>query len=641
MAHQSHLPQGWRHLSAPLVGGDGGLSVVASVTPLALCAVDVAVVWDSTQPGDQVLVSAAAVVAIAFPIAAGLVARRISDYTRYSWYLIALGVGGAVAALAYSSNSINHSVGRVGFWLIEPLVIAALLALPWGLLEDPPSRFIAAGVTINIAVLFIPTAFLVNRYPSPSIWETCGDDCPRNAFMLVDRQPSYVDDWIRPTREFVLIGLYLAVVAVLANRVRLQTTLGRLLIAPALALAIIRSLDIAGGLALRRVDPSSAALGVLPWIFVMCTPAVALAFLIGLVRSRLFAGEALRDLSLQLRENLDARRLRELLSSALRDPSLELAFAGPGRWLDTSGREVAMVTDGPDRGVTIVRERNHDVAALLHDPALRQQRSFVEAAAKTALSALEHARLEAEREAASPSRRERGALEAARALTRAAIRAQRLRRDLDTSLETVRESRNRIQAAADEERRRIERDLHDGAQERLVTLRLHLDRVAEVLNQDPELALQRLRDLGEEVDRAIEEVRGLARGIYPALLTDEGLADALNAAARRAPVPATLHVENVSRYSQAIESAVYFTSLEALQNAYKHAGADATVSISLIDDGELHFEVRDNGTGFAPTSKPGTGLMSMEDRISAVGGHLTIDSSPGRGTRVAGSVPIQ
>jgi hypothetical protein len=284
-------------------------------------------------------------------------------------------------------------------------------------------------MALTIVVLFIPRAFLVDRYPSPSIWETCGDDCPPNAFMLVDRQPSYVDDWIRPTREFILIGLYLAVVAVLANRVRLQTTLGRLLIAPALVLAIIRSLDIASGLAIRRVDPSSTALGVLPWIFVMCTPAVDLAFLIGLVRSRLFAGETLRTLSDQLRENLDATRLRELLSSALRDPSLELAFAGTGRWLDTSGRELALATDGPDRGVTIIRERDHDVAALLHDSALRQQRSFVEAAAKTALSAFEQAGLQAERKAASPSRRERDALEAARALTRVAIRAQRLRRD--------------------------------------------------------------------------------------------------------------------------------------------------------------------------------------------------------------------
>jgi signal transduction histidine kinase len=224
---------------------------------------------------------------------------------------------------------------------------------------------------------------------------------------------------------------------------------------------------------------------------------------------------------------------------------------------------------------------------------------------------------------------------------RAAFRAQLLRRRLDTSVETVRESRNRIQAAADEERRRIERDLHDGAQERLVALRLHLDRVADVLSDNPELALQRLHDLGEEVDQAIDEVRGLARGIYPALLTDEGLAGALNAAARRAPVPATLRVENLSRYSKAIESAVYFTCLEALQNAYKHAGLDATVAIALVDDGELHFEVRDNGTGFAATSKPGTGLMGMEDRISTVGGYLTIDSSPGKGTRVAGRVPIQ
>jgi signal transduction histidine kinase len=605
-------------------------SLIAATT-VALCAVDVLVVLTSGQPGSRPLVALAAVFVVAFPVAAGLVARNISEYARFAWFLVALGILGAVPVLAYSTVRIEHSVGRVGLWLIEPIAVAALLALPWGRLEGTSARLIEAGVIASIVLLYVPTALLVERYPSPSFWETCRGDCPRNVFMLVDRQPAFVDAWVRPTREFLLIGLYLALVVVLANRVRLQTPLARLMIAPALVVAIVRSLDIAAGFALRRVDPSSLGLKIIPWIFVLCVPGIALAFLVGLVRSRLFAGEALRVLTAEVRETVDPGRLREVLASALRDPSLELAFAGRGRWLDASGREVSHVPDSPDRGVTVVHEHGREVAVLLHDPSLRPHRRFVEAAGATVLSALEEHRSSAERTADGPR-----ALESAR---RAAMRAQRLRTEVQASLEGLRESRKRLQAAADDERRRIERDLHDSAQERLVALRIHVDDVADVVRSDPDLALERLHELSGEVEEALADVRGLARGVYPALLADEGVAEALGSAARRAPVPTTVYVENVSRYPQPIESAVYFTCLEALQNAYKHGGQEVSVFIDLVDDGALRFEVRDDGSGFTAATAEGTGLMNMRDRISAVGGRLTIDSAPGRGTRVTGSVP--
>jgi signal transduction histidine kinase len=429
--------------------------------------------------------------------------------------------------------------------------------------------------------------------------------------MVVATEPAFVDAWVRPLRELITIAVYVAVVGVLYRRVRASTHLGKRMVAPVLTVAIVRSLAIAGGIALRRAAPASVALDVASWIFVLCLPALALAFFIGILRSRLLAGNALQRLALGLRHQTEAEDLRDVLASALEDPSLEVAYwipDHPGRWVDAAGKDVQLPVGQPGRCVTVVRERDRQLAAFIHDPALREQRPFVEAAGSFAASALEN---------------------------------QRLRAQVDASLESLRASRARIQAAADSERRRIERDLHDGAQQRLAALRVRLDLAAEAVAEDPKQGALLLRELGEEVEDALDDVRSLARGIYPALLADRGVEEALQAAARRSPVAATVATRGLGRYPPEIEAAVYFCCLEALQNVAKHARGATSASVTAVDDGALRFDVRDDGSGFVVDSVlEGTGLANMRDRVGAVGGKLTISSRPGAGTHVAGVIPL-
>jgi signal transduction histidine kinase len=205
--------------------------------------------------------------------------------------------------------------------------------------------------------------------------------------------------------------------------------------------------------------------------------------------------------------------------------------------------------------------------------------------------------------------------------------------ELQRQAEELRASRARVVAAADEERRRIERDLHDGAQQHLVSVAVNLRLARELTGSDP---------LAVEVQDALSEFRDLAHGIYPPVLLDRGLGEGLRAALTRAPVRGRLEAEAIRRYSPDVEATVYFCCLEALQNAGKHAGDGARATVRLWETGDgLHFEVADDGAGFDLRTHPqGAGLTNMNDRLGALGGRLSVRSTPGTGTRVAGSVPL-
>ncbi len=195
--------------------------------------------------------------------------------------------------------------------------------------------------------------------------------------------------------------------------------------------------------------------------------------------------------------------------------------------------------------------------------------------------------------------------------------------------------------ARDEERRRIERDLHDGAQQEVLAVMVGLDLAAGLAADRPELA-GRLVALREQLDEALERIRGLARGVFPPLLGQEGIAAALEAvAARWDPAPAVT-CRGLGRYPVEVESAVYFGCLEAAQNAVKHAGPEAAISIDVAQrDGAIAFAVRDDGVGLdLARARPGRGLVNIAERLEAVGGALDIASSPGRGTAVTGSIPL-
>jgi signal transduction histidine kinase len=214
--------------------------------------------------------------------------------------------------------------------------------------------------------------------------------------------------------------------------------------------------------------------------------------------------------------------------------------------------------------------------------------------------------------------------------------------ELRHQAEELRASRARIVAAADAERRRIERNLHDGAQQRLVALAVKLGLARRLADADPDQTRGMLDELREELRDAVDELRNLAHGIYPPLLMDQGLAAALGSAAQRATIPTQVEAGSLGRYPSEVEAAAYFCCLEALQNAMKHAGPEATVVVRVWEEaGALRFVVTDDGAGLDPAAKAtGTGFVNMRDRLGAIGGSLRVESSPGAGTSVLGVLPL-
>ena len=281
--------------------------------------------------------------------------------------------------------------------------------------------------------------------------------------------------------------------------------------------------------------------------------------------------------------------MRERLARALGDPTLDVAYRlGDGRYVDAAGRPIEL-PQRADRAVTAVTVRGEEIAALVHDPALLDEPALVESVRATAALVLENERLAAE------------------------VRSQ---------LAEVRASRGRIVAAADAERRRIERNLHDGAQQRLVTLSVALGLEASRADGAAADVLSRAQD---EVEQAIGELRELARGIHPTLLRDEGLAAAVEALARRAPLPVTVESSVRDRLPDPVELAAYFVVSEALTNVVKHASAsEASVRLER-EPATLRVTVTDDGVGGARIT-PESGLAGLRDRLEALDATLSIDS---------------
>jgi len=457
-------------------------------------------------------------------------------------------------------------------------------------------------------VLYLPTAFLVTRYPVPSPFENCTTGCPHNAFQVTGHQPGFIDPALVRLRNIVTVLLVAGAPLILAARMRRATPVARRALQPVTAASSVYPISLAVATAARTIAPDSRVVDVGAQLLVLSISAIAVAFLLGLVRRRLFEAAALERLARTLGRTPSAADLRHTLAEALGDPSLELWYADDKRkrWQNADGAMVLELPSVDGRAVSSISRNGHPTAALVHDPGLLEEPGLVRAAGDIAGAALEN---------------------------------QRLALALDASLNEVEESRLRIASAADDARRRIEQDLHDGAQQSLVTLRVRLELAAERLHEDPSLGAEALRSLGDEVDQINDEVRSLASGIYPSLLTGSGLVEALRSVALRAPVAVNVTPDHVGRYPAAVESAVYFTCLEALQNATKHAKA-TRVDIHLADDeGKLRFSVVDDGQGFDPRSgSSGAGLTSMRDRIATVGGTVAICSVPGRGTSVSGEV---
>jgi signal transduction histidine kinase len=330
-------------------------------------------------------------------------------------------------------------------------------------------------------------------------------------------------------------------------------------------------------------------------------------FVAAFVRTRMAQGGAVSGLMTRLGEAPRPGELRDALSEALEDPTLELVYWLPEgrRYVDFRGQAYELPEDDPSRAIHAVTRDDQCVAAIIYDATLRDAEAHVRAVGAAASMALLNERLEAE---------------------------------LRAKVDELRRSRERMLRIGLEERRRLERDLHDGAQQRLVSMALNIRLARAKLNEDPLAADQLLAGAGEELDSALEELRELARGIHPAVLTDRGLGTALETLASRAPVPVELAELPEDRLPEAVELAAYFVVAEALTNVAKYAKAThATVEVAR-ENGRLLVEVADDGIGGA-NPENGTGLRGLADRIAVLEGRLEIDSERGRGTTVRAQIP--
>ena len=332
------------------------------------------------------------------------------------------------------------------------------------------------------------------------------------------------------------------------------------------------------------------------------------AFLAGLVRSRYSRAGAVGELIERLNNPEADRSLGLALADALGDRSLKLVYWRPsaGHYVTYDGRPVELPEAGSGRAVTEVEREGIRVGAIIHDASLADEPGLVRAVAASAALALENERLEAE------------------------LRAR---------LDELQTSRSRLVEVSMFERRRLERDLHDGAQQRLVALSLQLGLAKRRLEEGQDGAAGAMLDAArDELARALEELRELARGIHPAVLTDRGLEPALEALAERAPLPVSLDQMPAERLPAPVEAAAYFVVAEALTNVVKYAGA-STAAVRIRRNGSYAIvEVRDDGVGGAdPTI--GTGLRGLADRLAALDGRLEVHSPPGEGTTVRAEVP--
>jgi PAS domain S-box-containing protein len=651
---------------------------------------------------------------VAFVIS-GLVALSRRPENRTGVYLAGVGYLWFLGALSEANNPWVFAIG---------VVIGSLSFIPFAalLLAHPTGRFgsrfesafpwIVGGSLVSISTAIL----LVDSTPA----SPC-DGCPENPFVVVD-SPGAAD--VLQTVDTV-VGIVLSLIAVglLTRRWRragpaLRRALWPVLLAGGAVLAVL----LVGGLLDTLV--TTQADGVISALFLVCFAAVPVAFLLGLLRTRL-ARSSVTDVVVALERGTT---LRETLADALGDPTLEIAYRLPGtpHWVDNEGKRVTEPRTTPEQSVTIVERVGLPIAAILHDPSLDESRELVEAVAAAAGLSLHNERLQAELRAEARltqavtdtapsllveigtdgrivrlnlatlrasgysdgdevrgeyfwdvfiSDDEREAMKrrfaeaapdfppaeyentftdakgeerviywrSAPVLDESGQVASIISGGLDITErkrfeEEIRASRVRIVEAEDEARRRLERNLHDGAQQRLVAISVALRLAESKLSADPDEAARLLDGSRHELELALEELRELARGIHPAVLTDRGLRPALESLVARAPIPVELEAFT-DRLAPAVEAAAYYVVAEALTNVAKYGQASSASVCVARRNGVLSVTVTDDGVGGA-NPDAGTGLRGLADRIAAFDGALSVESPPGKGTRVTAEIPL-
>ena len=522
--------------------------------------------------------------------------RRDPDGPMWKLFL-AYRIVGALAVIWVIPTSLTWTLSQliVGFGAV--VFVHLVLAFPGGRLTDRFDRLFVGG-----AYAFV----VATRIAWVLVWTQPFDKVgfsPRNPFVV---WPNAELAWLfGPAAILALAPVLLAVVVagLVRHWRRASPAMRRALLPMALAAPIQLAITVAGHFA--GADPTE-------WGFLRTAlqhPLIGFAgvvfpigLLVGLVQTRLSRG-SIADLAVDLGRGVPLGGLRQVLARALRDPTLALAFPAPDDdgFVDPDGRPTELPGTGAGRGLARLERDGETLAILVYDPQI---------------------------EAEDPGR-----VAAVGSVARLALENERLAAQVRAQLEEVRASRARIVEAADAERRRIERDLHDGAQQRLVALAMRLDQAR--LSSSGAASL--IDSTTAELLTAIREVRDLARGLHPTILTDAGLAAAVEALAERTPVPVAIDVTE-DRFATEIEAAAYFVIAEGLTNVARYAGAtEARVEVAAAGD-RLRVTVADNGRGGADPAA-GSGLRGLADRVAAIGGRLDVTSPTGAGTTLVADLP--
>jgi signal transduction histidine kinase len=577
----------------PVVYVVAGLGALLGAVALAFKTVHVARVQDlgldlgsAYSPAGVVL---GGVGGFAF-LGAGVLAHARRPENRVGLLMVLAGVGFFAEDLQLSGSRWVHSLGLLFVRASGGFLVHLVLAFPDGRLASWPERLLAGAAYAAVFVLTPVAALFTDTrrraLPKPNVLLVAGD--------------TPVADVAGKAVEVIGAVVAAGVVAVLVRRwARAGPPLRRVL-APVFLAALLGG---AGTVAAGLTDAHRPVAEALSWAPRVAFCLLPLGFLAGVWRVRL-GRTAVATLLAQLRQPLSAAQLQAALGQAVGDPSLRVGYWLPDveAFVDGRGRPFRVPGEDPGRGVTLVEPGGRRVAVLVHDPALREDPHVLEAVVATAELALDNQRLAAE----------------------------------------MRNLAGRLVTAGDAERRRLERDLHDGAQQRLVTvalsLRLAVQRVAGTADA---ATAALLANSAAGLDAAIGELRELARGIHPAILTDAGLVPALQALVERTPEPdVRLVAAGVPRLSPSEETAGYYVAAEALTNALKHAHAGHIRITVGYEEGRLRIDVTDDGAGGAAV-RAGSGLRGLRDRVTVLGGTLTIRSAPGRGTSVSAAIPCR
>jgi signal transduction histidine kinase len=544
------------------------------------------------------------------PVFIGLYWVRRRPQSRFGPLLIVFGFVGALYVLQSAGNSWMFSIGLLAETVIGIATRVLILAFPTGRLDRP------AKVILAISILVSPLPAVLNQLLSPQTGagasiSGCRDACPVNEF-AVTSNPELAADLLEAFRFGVILASSLTAGLLIWRFVKgtppqrralaIGTPIALLFLGFQITFQLLGVLD----------APQSGFSEFVRWGIVGARAALWYGFLAALIAAQLFAAGALQRLVRQSLRRPSLGQLEAMLREPLGDPRLRLAFWDV-RTATWKGANADSLFEPPEPGsgldATVVEHDDTPAVAMLHDAQLNDDPELLQTAAAVVLLAAENAELDA----AS-----------------------------NDALGELRQSRARIVRAGDSERRKLERNLHDGVQQRLVAIRIDLSLAAE-LDAANSAMRSRLAAIGQSVEEALDELRELSHGLYPPALSDWGLVAALERINLRIGAPLAVRATGISRHPPDLEAAVYYSCLEAIQNAVKHGGPGARITVALRQHAhELTFHVTDDGPGFDPSApSTGTGLQNMRDRLGALDGRLSIVTEVGQGTTVTGSIPLR